>query len=322
MFLFIVKNIGSLYYHFQFIVKNILKKIQNHFNGSSEEQMRGTSKWKAELHEIIFESDTLKGKIFDITLLFFIGLSTLIIMLESVSGVNHKIGFWLYILDWWVTISFTVEYILRLTSVKNPKKYAVSFYGIIDLLSIIPTYLSVFFIQSHYLAIIRILRLLRIFRVLKLGNYINESNLILLSLRNSKRKIFVFLYFILLTTLILGALMYVVEGGHNSEGFSSIPQSMYWAIVTLTTVGYGDVAPTTIVGKIIASGIMILGYSIISVPAGLISVEYRRSQIFRENTQICRNCMAENHESDAIYCKRCGHILNESTGKENTTINS
>ncbi|MGM5631716.1 ion transporter [Apibacter raozihei] len=287
------------------------KRIKFFFEGSNSKQRMGSAKWKFELHEIIFESDTYKGKIFDVLLLFFITLSTLIIMLESVRGINNKIGFWLYILDWWVTISFTIEYALRLISVKNPKKYVVSFYGIIDLLSIVPTYLSIIFIQSHYLAIIRILRLLRIFRVLKLGNYVDESNMILISLRNSKRKIFVFLYFILITTLILGALMYVIEGGHNRESFSSIPQSMYWAIVTLTTVGYGDVAPVTILGKIIASGIMILGYSIISVPAGLISVEYRRNKNSLMNTQICRYCMAENHEIDAIYCKRCGHLLNE-----------
>ncbi|MDR2122329.1 MAG: ion transporter [Flavobacteriaceae bacterium] len=290
---------------------NILKKTQNFFEGNTPEQVKGTSKWKFELHEIIFESDTVKGKMFDIILLFFIALSTLIIMLESVSEVNTRIGFWLYILDWWVTISFTVEYLLRLTSVKRPIKYMISFYGIIDVLSIIPTYLSIFFIQSHYLSIIRILRLLRIFRVLKMGNYVKESNMILTSLINSKRKIFVFLYFILLTTLILGALMYVVEGGQNRSSFSSIPQSMYWAIVTLTTVGYGDVAPVTALGKIIASGIMILGYSIISVPAGLVSVEYQKTRTHHRSTQTCRYCMAENHESDAVYCKRCGHLLND-----------
>ncbi|MDR1876365.1 MAG: ion transporter [Flavobacteriaceae bacterium] len=297
-----------------------LAKIKKFFEGRNPEQIKGTARWKFELHEIIFESDTVKGKMFDVILLFFIVLSTLIIMLESVSGVNNKIGFWMYILDWWITISFTVEYFLRLTSVKRPVKYMFSFYGIIDILSIIPTYLSVFFIQSHYLAIIRILRLLRVFRVLKMGNYISESNMILVSLRNSKRKIFVFLYFILLTTLILGALMYVVEGGQNKEGFSSIPQSMYWAIVTLTTVGYGDVAPATVLGKIIASGIMILGYSIISVPAGLVSVEYRRTKNQHKNTQVCRYCMAENHEPDAIYCKHCGHILNDPAEQPHTPV--
>ncbi|PQL92539.1 ion transporter [Apibacter adventoris] len=292
-------------------MKNIFRKIKYFFVGYTYEQKEGTKKWQFELHEIIFESDTFKGKIFDITLLFFISLSTLIIMLESVQGINHRIGFWLYILDWWVTISFTIEYVLRLCSVKKTTKYVTSFYGIIDLISIIPTYLSVIFLQSHYLAIIRILRLLRIFKILKLGSYINESNALLISLKKSKRKIFVFLYFIIITTLILGALMYVIENKYNSENFSSIPQSMYWAIVTLTTVGYGDVAPITIVGKIIASGIMILGYSIISVPAGLVSAEYTRNKKIHLNTQKCRFCMAENHEPNAKYCFKCGHLLNE-----------
>ncbi|WP_246118424.1 ion transporter [Apibacter muscae] len=295
-------------------MKKIGRKIKLFFDGSTPDQINGSLKWKYELHEIIFESDTVKGKIFDIILLFFISLSTLIIMLESVSKINNEIGFWLYILDWWVTISFTIEYFLRLISVKNRWKYMTSFYGLIDLLTIIPTYLSIFFIQSHYLAIIRIFRLFRVFKILKLANYIDESNTMLITLKNSKRKIFVFLYFILLITLILGALMYVIEG----ENFSSIPQSMYWAIVTLTTVGYGDIAPHTVLGKIIASGIMILGYSIISVPAGLLSVEYRRNKIYKQNTQVCRYCMAENHEVDAIYCKRCGHLLNENL---NTTDN-
>lgn len=291
-------------------MKKIVKEIKLFFIGKSPECKKGTAIWKAELYEIIFESDTVKGKIFDIILLFFITLSTLIIMLESVPDISSKIGFWLYILDWWVTISFTVEYILRVSSAKKAKKYSTSFYGIIDILSIIPTYLSIFFVQSHYLAIIRILRLLRIFRIFKMGTYIDESNSLLISLRKSKRKIFVFLYFIIITTLILGSLMYVIEGGQNRESFSSIPQSMYWAVVTLTTVGYGDVAPVTVLGKIIASGIMILGYSIISVPAGLLSAEYTRQKKNQLNCKKCNFCNTLTNEADAIYCKQCGHNLN------------
>lgn len=301
-------------------MKKIVKEIKLFFIGKTPECKKGTAIWKAELHDIIFESDTVKGKIFDIILLFFITLSTLIIMLESVPGISSKIGFWLYILDWWVTISFTVEYILRVSSAKKAKKYSTSFYGIIDLLSIIPTYLSIFFVQSHYLAIIRILRLLRIFRIFKMGTYIDESNSLLVSLRRSKRKIFVFLYFIIITTLILGSLMYVIEGGRNRESFSSIPQSMYWAVVTLTTVGYGDVAPVTVLGKIIASGIMILGYSIISVPAGLLSAEYTRHKKNQLNSKKCNFCNTINNEADAIYCKHCGHILNTPT--KNNDLNS
>jgi voltage-gated potassium channel len=301
-------------------VKKIVKEIKLFFIGNTLECKKGTAIWKAELYEIIFESDTVKGKIFDIILLFFITLSTLIIMLESVPDISSKIGFWLYILDWWVTISFTVEYILRVSSAKKAKKYSTSFYGIIDILSIIPTYLSIFFVESHYLAIIRILRLLRIFRIFKMGTYIDESNSLLISLRRSKRKIFVFLYFIIITTLILGSLMYVIEGGRNRESFSSIPQSMYWAVVTLTTVGYGDVAPVTVLGKIIASGIMILGYSIISVPAGLLSAEYTRQKKNQLNFKKCNICNTTTNEADALYCKQCGNILN--TPKKNNETNS
>lgn len=292
---------------------SFFKKMMPSWNEEDEFQKKSVSKWKADLHEIIFESDTFEGKVFDIVLLFFIFLSTCIVMLESVQSVNVRIGLWLYLLDWWVTISFTVEYILRIISVKKPLKYITSIWGIIDLLAILPNYLSIFFIQTHYLSVIRVFRLLRIFRVFKLGNYVKESNLILISLRNSKRKIIVFLYFILITTLTLGSLMYVVESGEGS-GFSSIPQSMYWAVVTLTTVGYGDIAPVTVLGKFIASFIMILGYSTLAVPTGLVSVEYRRYMDEvnkKKSTQVCPHCMAENHQVDAIYCRKCGHKLNE-----------
>jgi voltage-gated potassium channel len=293
---------------------NIFKQIKIAVEGDSYNQKKGVARWKAQLHEIIFESDTFEGKSFDIMLFFFIALSTVIIMLESVHSINASIGFWLYILDWWVTISFTVEYILRIASVK-PKKYIFSLYGIIDLMAILPTYLSIFFIQSHYLAVIRILRLLRIFRVLRLVDYIDESNVLLLSLKNSRPKIFVFLYFIFIITLILGAFMYVIEGKQPNSAFTSIPQSIYWAIVTLTTVGYGDIAPVTVLGKIVASGIMVLGYSIISVPAGLVTVEYRKNKQAL-TLQVCHYCMAENHESDALYCKHCGHLLNDPPEKK------
>jgi voltage-gated potassium channel len=232
-------------------------------------------------------------------------------MLESVSSIREKFGYWLYVIEWIVTIVFTIEYILRIISVKRPLAYITSFYGLIDLLSILPSYIGLFLVQSHYLIVIRSLRLLRFFRVLKLTKYINESIILLIALRKSRRKILVFLYFVLLVTIILGSFMYVIESGSNS-GFTSIPQSIYWAIVTLTTVGYGDIAPITPLGKFVAACIMILGYSIIAIPTGLVGVEFNNTLKNRKDisTQNCPNCLKEGHDIDAIYCKYCGHKLN------------
>ncbi len=232
----------------------------------------GLKPWQNKLHEIIFEADTPSGKYFDIIILYLILLSVVAVMLDSVSSIRDKHGYWLSIIEWIVTIAFTIEYILRIISVKRPLNYITSFYGIIDLLSILPSYIGLFFVQSHYLTVIRSLRLLRIFRVLKLSHYIKESVILIIALRKSRRKIMVFLYFVLLVTVILGSFMYVIESGYDS-GFTSIPQSIYWAIVTLTTVGYGDIAPVTALGKFVAACIMILGYSIIAIPTGLVGVE-------------------------------------------------
>jgi voltage-gated potassium channel len=271
----------------------------------------GLKPWQQKLHEIIFEADTPAGKYFDVIILYLILLSVVAVMLESVTSIRDKYGNWLYLIEWIVTITFTIEYILRILSVKRPITYITSFYGLIDLLSILPSYIGLFLVQSHYLIVIRSLRLLRVFRVLKLTKYINESIILLIALRKSRRKIFVFLYFVLLVTIILGSFMYVIESGYNS-GFTSIPQSIYWAIVTLTTVGYGDIAPVTPLGKFVAACIMILGYSIIAIPTGLVGVEFNNAMKSNDNitTQSCPNCLKEGHDKDAIYCKYCGHKLN------------
>jgi voltage-gated potassium channel len=271
----------------------------------------GLKPWQQKLHEIIFEADTPAGKYFDVIILYLILLSVAAVMLESVASIREKFGYWLYVIEWIVTIVFTIEYILRIISVKRPLAYITSFYGLIDLLSILPSYIDLFLVQSHYLIVIRSLRLLRVFRVLKLTKYINESIILLIALRKSRRKILVFLYFVLLVTIILGSFMYVIESGSNS-GFTSIPQSIYWAIVTLTTVGYGDIAPITPFGKFVAACIMILGYSIIAIPTGLVGVEYNKALKNKKDisTQNCPNCLKEGHDIDAIYCKYCGHKLN------------
>ncbi|KGL63675.1 ion transporter [Polaribacter sp. Hel1_85] len=266
--------------------------------------------WKHRLHEIIYEADTRAGKLFDVVLLIAILASILLVMLESVESFDAKYHNFLNISEWIITILFSIEYILRIISIKKPLKYIFSFYGIIDLLSTIPKYLSLFFIGSHHLAALRALRLLRIFRILKLARYIGASNRLLLALRASKAKISVFLFFVMILCVILGTVMYMVEGAEN--GFTSIPRSVYWAIVTLTTVGYGDIAPHTPLGQFIASIIMILGYAIIAIPTGIVSSEITKNtdNKIHTNTQACKNCAAENHKDGAQFCYNCGSKLN------------
>ena len=267
--------------------------------------------WKHKLHEIIYEADTRAGKIFDVVLLIAILASILFVMLESVESFDKKYHTFLDIAEWVITILFTLEYILRLIAIKKPLKYVFSFYGIIDLLSTLPKYLSFFFVGSHHLAALRALRLLRIFRILKLARYIGASNRLLVALKASKAKIAVFLFFVIILCIILGTVMYMVEGEEN--GFTSIPRSVYWAIVTLTTVGYGDIAPHTPLGQFIASIIMILGYGIIAIPTGIVSSEMTRADIskIQTNTQACPSCLVSNHKDDAEYCYNCGSTLNE-----------
>ncbi|CAL2079338.1 ion transporter [Tenacibaculum sp. 190524A02b] len=271
--------------------------------------MNRTSKnWKEKLHEIIYEADTPAGKLFDIILLIAILSSVLFVMLESVASIESQYGALLNIGEWVLTILFSVEYILRIISIKKPSKYIFSFYGIIDFLSTIPKYLSIFFIGTHSLVALRALRLLRIFRILKLARFIGESNNFIKALKASRAKIAVFLFFVLILCLILGTVMYLIEGGDN--GFTSIPRSVYWAIVTLTTVGYGDIAPHTPLGQFIASIIMILGYGIIAVPTGIVTSEMTKSDIHL-NTQSCPHCSHEQHNDDAIFCNQCGNKLHD-----------
>ena len=264
----------------------------------------GEPRWKARLHEIIFEADTTAGKAFDIALLVSIVLSIVAVVAESVVGLQERYGTLLRAAEWLFTIGFTVEYVLRLISVKRPLRYAVSFFGVVDLLAIAPTYLSLLIAGTQSLLVIRALRLLRVFRVLKLAHFVGESKVLVEALRGSVRKIIVFLGAVLSLVLIVGALMYLIEG--EESGFTSIPQSIYWAIVTMTTVGYGNVAPQTVLGKILASMVMILGYGIIAVPTGIVSVELAGARNRSVGTQACRECAAEGHDVDATHCKFCG----------------
>ena len=266
-----------------------------------------TKRWQSIIQEVIFEADTPTGKFFDISLIVVILLSVITVMLDSVNQINRAYGDFLYNLEWIFTIIFTIEYILRLISVGRPIKYASSFFGIIDLLAILPTYFSLLFPGSQYFLILRILRLLRIFRILKLVQFLKEARILARALRTSGRKIAVFLFSVLLIVIIFGSLMYVVEG--EEHGFINIPTSIYWAIVTLTTVGYGDISPETGLGQAIASLIMILGYSIIAVPTGIVTVEMAQAYKMSVNTQACPQCSYEGHDDDAKFCKECGARL-------------
>lgn len=268
--------------------------------------------WKAKLHEIIYEADTPAGKLFDVILLILILASIVLVMLESVDSFAADYGTFLNVAEWIITILFTLEYFARIISIKKPSQYIFSFYGIIDLLSTIPKYLSLFFIGSHHLVALRALRLMRVFRILKLARFIGESNNLVKALKASRAKIAVFLSFVLIMAIILGTIMYLVESDQDS-GFTSIPRSVYWAIVTLTTVGYGDIAPHTALGQFIASIIMIMGYGIIAIPTGIVSAEMTKKDLdnIDTNTQSCQNCAAEGHKNDAEYCYECGTKLHE-----------
>lgn len=272
-----------------------------------EEKKDNRSAWRKRLYTIIFEADTRAGKWFDVMLILSIVLSVIAVMADSVRNINSAHGPFLYAVEWFFTLLFTVEYILRLTCVKEPHRYATSFFGVVDLLAVLPTYVSILIPGSQYLIVIRILRVLRIFRVLKLVQYIREANLLLRALRASSRKIIVFLFAVLTLVVIFGSLMYLIEGERN--GFTSIPQSIYWAIVTLTTVGYGDISPQTGIGQTIAALIMITGYSIIAVPTGIFTVEITRAAKGSTISRLCPSCRTRDHDTDAAYCKHCGYKL-------------
>jgi len=271
---------------------------------------RPSTPWRGRLHEIIFEADTPAGKTFDVILILCIIASVAAVVLESVGFIRLSYGKILYAMEWGFTILFTIEYIFRLVSVGRPVRYATSFFGIIDLLAVIPTYLSVLIPGSQSLLTIRVLRLLRIFRVFKLTEYVGEANLIMTALGASRRKISVFLFAVFTVVVFVGSCMYVIEG--PAHGFTDIPTSMYWGIVTLTTVGYGDLSPATPVGKFLASLVMIMGYGIIAVPTGIVTVEMShaaRKSLHPVSTQACPECGAEGHDANARHCKFCGARL-------------
>ena len=263
--------------------------------------------WRSKFHEIIFEADTKAGKLFDVLLIIIILLSVFVVMLDSVHAFRDQFGSLLYALEWLFTILFSIEYILRLMCVGRPVKYATSFYGVIDFLAVAPTYLSLLLPGTQFLLVIRLLRILRIFRVFKLVQYIREAGQLNQALSASRRKITIFLFIVLVLVVIFGSLMYVIEGEKN--GFTSIPRSIYWAIVTLTTVGYGDISPKTNLGQALAAIIMILGYAIIAVPTGIVTVEMSAAMSRDISTQACPQCSAEGHDKDAKFCKYCGAKL-------------
>ncbi len=273
---------------------------------SDKEDHKEFPNWRKKIHEVIFEADTPMGKLFDVVLFILIILSIIIVMLESVESFKKSFGTWFYYIELVFTGFFTLEYIARIISLKKPRGYIFSFYGVVDLLSILPTYISIFLPGSHSLMTIRTLRLLRIFRVLKLAQFIKEAASLQRALRASRHKITIFMFSVVSIVVITGTIMYLIEPPES--GFTSIPQSIYWSIVTLTTVGYGDIAPTTVLGQFFASLIMIMGYAIIAVPTGIVSAEIAK-EAKSTNTISCPSCSREGHADDARFCKYCGADL-------------
>jgi len=266
------------------------------------------SSWQARLQEVIYESNTKAGKAFDVALLIFILASIATVMLDSIPYLHAKYGKLFFILEWMFTILFTIEYILRLICIKRPFGYVTSSLGIIDLLAIIPSYLSIFYVGAQSLLVFRALRLLRVFRIFKLSHFLSEMEFLGTAMRSSLKKISIFMLIVLSVVIILGSIMYLVEGRQN--GFRSIPESIYWAIVTITTVGYGDIAPVTPLGKFIASLIMFIGYGIIAVPTGIVTTEMvMKAKEKGHHPEVCPSCGREGHDADAVYCKWCGEKL-------------
>lgn len=260
------------------------------------------------LHTIIFGTHTSAGRTFDVLLIIMIILSVLVVMLDSVTFIHDRFLTQIRFLEWFFTIIFTIEYFLRLYVVRSPWKYAKSFFGIVDLISIIPTYLSLILVGSHYLIVIRTLRLLRVFRVLKLVQYLSQADVLMQAMKASRLKIMIFVFTVVNLVIVVGAIMYVVEG--ESNGFTSIPRSIYWAIVTLTTVGYGDISPSTPLGQLIASVVMIMGYGIIAVPTGIVTMEMSRATDNSHQAYFaCADCGHDIMDADANFCKFCGYHL-------------
>ena len=262
-------------------------------------------KWDKDAFRIvIFEAHTPAGKAFDVGLIICIIASVLAVMLDTVPGIHARFGREFYVAEWFFTILFTIEYGLRLWCIQNKALYARSFYGIIDLLGIIPTYLSVLFAGTQYLLVVRVVRVLRVFRVLRMVRYVGEAEQLAQALRASRRKITVFIATVVALVIVFGSLMYLIEG--EQHGFTSIPKSIYWAVITLTTVGYGDITPQTPLGQALASLIMIMGYGIIAVPTGIVTLELSEASRRAANTRTCPHCSAEGHTREATYCWRCG----------------
>ena len=275
---------------------------------------------KDKIRTIIFEADTPAGKAFDVWLIVFILLSVGAVMLDSVDRIHEQYGTYLYAIEWFFTVVFTIEYGLRLWCIQNTWLYARSFYGIVDLLGIIPTYLSLWIAGTQYLLVIRVLRVLRVFRVLRMVRYVGEAELISQALIASRRKITVFVSSVLALVVVFGSLMYLVEGGRNGN-FASIPDSIYWAVTTMTTVGYGDIVPETGLGRTLATVIMIMGYGIIAVPTGIVTLELNEANRRQANTKTCPDCSAEGHTREATFCWRCGENMyrkDKSEGAEET----
>ncbi len=267
--------------------------------------------WRHWLHDVIYEADTRAGKAFDVVLLILILLSVLAVMLETVESLDLKYHKTFFTTEWIITGLFTIEYLARIFTVRKPRHYILSFFGIVDLLSILPTYIGLFIPGAHSIMMIRALRLVRVFRIFKLARYTRAGKHIALALKHSRPKIIVFLISVLTIVSIIGSAMYLIEGRTN--GFTSIPQSIYWAIVTLTTVGYGDISPVTPLGKFLAVIVMLLGYGMIAVPTGLVTAELvsKNKDDDHHNTQACLSCGREGHADDAEYCKYCGELINE-----------
>jgi voltage-gated potassium channel len=278
----------------------------------SREKSEGSARrqpFRQRLYEIIFEADTRAGRLFDFVLLGSILISVFAVILESVTAIRAQYASWLVGIEWFFTILFTLEYIARLYTVERKRVYATSFLGIVDLLSILPTYLALFFTGAQSLMVIRSIRLLRIFRILKLPRFIGESQSLVSALKSSRHKIIVFLLTVITTVIIMGTIMYLVEGPEN--GYSSIPRSIYWSVVTMTTVGYGDISPRTDLGQFLASMLMIMGYGVIAVPTGIVSAEMISLKSREKlSTQVCPNCLKDGHDNDAVFCKYCSAKLN------------
>jgi voltage-gated potassium channel len=263
--------------------------------------------WQAKLYEIIFEAETPAGRLFDLILLWCILLSVFVVFLDSIAEFHARYWYYLRIAEWFFTFLFTVEYVLRLSCYGRPLIYARSFFGIVDLLAILPSYLSFLFPGTESLVVVRALRMLRIFRILKMARYLVEARLLAGAVWETRRKIIVFVITVVTLVIIIGAVMYLIEG--KEHGFDSVPRGMYWAIVTLTTVGYGDISPQTPLGQIFASIVMICGYGIIAVPTGIVTVAISRASQQPVSSQVCPRCTAQGHDIDAKYCKYCGSSL-------------